>query len=706
MKYLFIAEKKSVMDSVQETYKLHRAEIVSRVGEIDFVELSGHVCRYLEPDEYPQWKGLKWSETDLPMLPNPFIVTTIEEPFWKKKYFLKVKEAINNNKYDGIIVATDADIEGNGIYYLLCEKLKLKNYPTLRFYEQSMTDKEILNSLYSMTDFYRNPRDIRMTEAYLLRSHADWYIGLNGTRALTVKTGVKLRVGRVKAPTLKLVYDNCKAIDEFIPHSDYLAKVLYFEGFSGVYCDINGPVSYASEQDAKDFIRSLNLASNAPIIKIEKKRVKTSPPKLYKLSTIQKEAGAKYNYDLKDTQDIIQSLYLHKLVSYPRTNGEYISSQKAMTFQDLLSAASRVPSLTSVINGITQEDILKVQKNPHVVNDKEVQKESHDALLPTEKTPDLTKLTQAEINIYEMICKRLVAQFLPDLIEEKTVLFTDIDGYSFKSTGTAIVERGWTELYDRQSKGELIPGSLSQGDILSIEDMIPYEKKSKPPTRFTSSSLGDAMENIAVYINDKALKQTMREAKGIGQPSTRGTIINELISSGYVDKKGKQNQLFITDKGKMYISAISKFTITDPVQTAKWESLFNDVREGNVLYRDAENQFIHYVNDFVKEVDALKIQKSQGNSHIYSKHKCPYCGKNILTFNWGYACEDSRSGCGFKVSSFNGKLKETDLDSLISKGVTRMIKSVSNSAKTGKSFDAKIKLNPVGSLYATAFEFK
>lgn len=704
MKYLFIAEKKSVMDSVLETYKKHKSDIISKVGEIDFVAVSGHVCRYLEPDEYPQWKGLKWCEVELPMIPQQFIVTNIEDK-QKKNIFLKIKNIIENTNYDGIIVATDADVEGNGIYYLLCEKLNLNHYKTLRFYEQSMTDKEILNSLYHMTDFYQYPRDVRMTEAYLVRSHADWLIGMNATRALSVKTGEKLRIGRVKAPTLKLVYDNSKAIDEFVPHSDYLAKAIYFEGFSGTHYDADGPVLYSTMQEAESFIQNLNHAGSAPVTNVQKETVKTKPPKLYKLSAIQKEAGSLYNYDLQHTLDIIQLLYEKQLVSYPRTNGEYISSQKAMTLPELLASASHVPSLSPIISGLTQADIKKVMNNPHVVNDKEVQKKSHDALLPTEKKPDLSKLSHDEIIIYEMICRRLVAQFFPDLIEEKTVLLTDISGYSFRSTGTAIVDKGWTVLYNRQSKGEIIPNFLSEDDVLSIEEMEAYEKKSMPPKRLTAAMLGDAMENIARYINDKTLKQTMRKAEGIGQPSTRGKIIDDLIKSGYMDQRGKTNQLFITDKGRLYIESLIQFTIIDPVQTARWETVFQDVREGNITYPDAEKQFRNYVLDFIREVDVLKIQNHINNLHTYTKHGCPFCGKRILSFDWGYACEDSRNnGCSFTVSSFKGKFKESDLDTLLTAGVTRIINGVTKS-KSGRSIDAKIKLNPPGSQYATSFEF-
>ena len=701
MKYLFIAEKPTVMNAVKETYQKHKTEIISKIGEIEFTALAGHVCRWLEPDEYPQWKGLKWAETDLPMIPDPFVVSYIPE---KVEIIKRIKNLLRQTKFDGIIVGTDSDTEGNGIFYLLREFLKLPSMRTLRYFESTLTDKDILRSLFQMTDFDRNPRDVQMTESYLVRSHGDWIVGMNATRALTVKTGEKMRVGRVKAPTLKLVYDNSKAIDEFVPHSDYLIKAMYAEGFTGYYCSKEGPVAYETQKEAEDFIRSMQSLKTATVLEIQRKNVKTEAPKLYKLATIQSEAGTKYNYTPQKTLDLIQSLYEKKLVSYPRTNGEFVSSQKALEFPTLLESVRTLPDLAPFVAHITDADIKRTQQNPRIVNDKEVQKESHDALLPTEKKPDLVTLSQDEINIYDMICRRLLGHFLPVLIEEKVILLADIAGLIFKSNGTSLVQKGWTELYNRKTKGEVIPASVVKNTALSIAQIEPHEKKSVPPKRLTEASLVEVMEHISKYISDKALRATMNAAEGIGQPSTRGTIISELIRSGYMESRTKANQLFITDMGKRYIESLKDFTITDPIQAAEWETMFQGVRNGTVNYHDAERQFHTYITDFVRGVEAMNIQPVS-HFQTYEKHPCPYCGKKIFKLKWGYACEDSRNGCGFKVSNFDGKVKDSDMDALLTKGVTRTIKNIAVSAKTGKAYDAKIRLEAKGSAHATKFEF-
>ena len=709
MKYLYLAEKPSVMRLVRDTYNKHKQEIIRQVGEIDFMALAGHVCRYLTPDEYPQWKDQKWNEIDLPMIPKPFAITKGDTKNCQD-ILAKIKEAIKKEHYDGIIVGTDSDVEGNGIYYLISKYLHLEKYKTLRFFERSLTEKEILDSLYSLTDFYRNARDVRMTECYIIRSQFDWLVGMNATRGVTVKCGELYRIGRVKAPTLKLVYDNSKAIDEFKPHSDYLVKALYDQGFSGIYCDDEGnPVLYGTQAQAESFIKDLqkNEVSSAAVTSVDRKNKKTPPPQLYKLSQLQGEAGSYYNFAPDQTLEIVQSLYEKQYVSYPRTDGVYISTEKAKSLPQLVEVISNVPTLSAFAASISPSDIKRVQSNRRVVNDEEVQKASHDALLPTENIPDFTKLSEDEKKIYDLICRRLAAQFFPDMVECKTVLFANAGDHSFKSTGSTVVDKGWARLYNRKVNAEAIPDDIKKGSILKINQFVPHEKKSVPPKRLTQASLVLAMENIAKYIEEKDLKKIMKDAKGLGTQATRGTIIHDLILSGYMESKTKSNLLYITDKGKRYIEALDGFSITNPIQAAKWESMFQGVKNGNVTFPDAETQMVEYTKEFIREVDKISsdhVVKNTGANNLTGL-TCPWCGRPIHQFNWGYACEDSRNGCGFTVSSYNGKLKDSDMKSLLSKGVTRKIKNLCHSAKTGKDYDAKLKLCEKGSTHATTFDF-
>lgn len=705
MKYLFIAEKADVMKKVEAVYKKHRAQIAGSIGEIDFVALTGHVCRYLEPREYPNWQGQKWHEMNLPLVPDAFAVTEIDNDF-KKKKIGGVKAALKDTKYDGIIVGTDADTEGNGIYYLLCQKLKLQKYKTLRFYEESLTEREILKSLSSMTDFYKEPRDLQMTDAFLLRSRFDWLLGMNGTIAVTRKAGTLFKVGRVKAEVMNIVYENSSACDHFMPHSDYEVHAIYQEGFQGVMSEGGKPVSFEKKEDAERYIAdNLGGKTRVKVAFVERKKVKTPPPQLYKLSTLQVDAGSKFNLSPQEVLDLVQALYEKGFVSYPRTDGEYISTQKAKELPALVKAAEKVPELAPFIQNFQKADLDRALSNKRFVNDEEVKKASHDALLPTAVKFDLDSLPPMEREIYTLICRRLVAQFFQDLEEEKTTLDAETDGILFHSTGSAVTEPGWTALIPKKSTADVIPRGLKKGDSLTVGSFTAHEKKASPPKRLTLATLVSAMEGISKFISDKALKKVFVQAKGIGTPATRGAIINDLITSGYIEAKGKNNLLYITDSGRDYIKALANLSIIRPEQAAEWESYFQAVKTGAMTLTEGEKLCFGYVYDMIAEVDKMPNPPRKAAPGKDTGHKCPYCGKLVLDGKWSYHCEGYKADCNFSVNKADGKFTEKHLDELLKKGKTKVIKKIVHSQKTGKDYDAAVVLQPKGSQYATAMDF-
>lgn len=687
-KYLLIAEKPSLMRTIEGTYRKHKTEINKTVGEIDFMALAGHVCRLILPSEYEKW-DTKWEEIELPMIPPVFKVDMIKE---KKSMIDDIKKRLKANFYDGIIVATDSDVEGNGIYYLLEQYLSLEKMKALRFFETGLTDGEVLKSLHSLTDYHTNPRDFHMTEAFKIRSHMDWLIGMNFSVGFSVKAGFTMRVGRVKVPTLKLVYDNSKAIDEFTPHTDFELQAIYEKGFKGTYITKEGPVRFETAEKAREFSKTLGKAGK--VKEITKKMVKTPAPQLYKLSDIQVDAGKQFGYDPTKTLSLVQSLYeTHKIVSYPRTDGRYISSEKAKELGFLLKAVTAVPELSAAASAVSAADIKRVTGDKRIVNDEEVKKASHDALLPTGKIPDVTKLTKDELNILTLIYKRLLAVFLPLLKEEKTVVIVDIDGNEFKTNGKVVVERGWTSIYDRKVADVELP-ILKEGDKLSVKEYTPDEKTTTPPTRLTQATLIDAMENIAKYIEDKEMKTIMKEVKGIGMPSSRAKIISDLIKSGYMEEKGKSKGLFITDTGKKYIENIKDFSICKPELTAEWETRMQHIKEGSETYKAVEQDMIQYVKDITKEIEKTEIKKASWKSNNETGFICPMCGKAIKKGKFGWYCAGKLDkSCAFAIPAAVAEKKLTDknVSDLLKKGVTSELKGFKS--KAGKSFSAKLKLN-------------
>lgn len=684
-RYLFIAEKPSLMREVEKTYKKHKSDIESTIGEIDFMALAGHVCRLLEPSEYPEWDE-KWKDIDLPMIPKTFKIDAIHD---KKKIISDIKKRVKEG-YDGIIVGTDSDVEGNGIYYLLEQYLGLEKMEALRFFEDGLTDAEILKSFHTITDYHKEARDVHMTEAFKIRSHLDWLSGMNFTVGFSVKSGFTMKVGRVKAPTLKLVYDNSIAIDNFEPHTDYELKAVYKEGFCGNYITKEGAVRFETEEKALDFGKSLGTLGK--VKSITKKTVITPVPQLYKLSDVQVDAGKQFGYDPTKTLNLIQALYeTHKVVSYPRTDGRYISTEKAKELPILLKAVSAVPELESYVKSITTADIDKVKKDKRIVNDVEVKKASHDALLPTGKIPDLTKLTKDEINILTLIYKRLAAVFMNPLKEEKTVLIVDIDGNEFKTNGKILVDKGWTALYNRKSTDMELP-PLLKGDPITVSRYETDEKTTTPPARLTQATLIDAMENIAKYIEDKDKKKIMKEVKGIGMPSSRAKIISDLLKSGYMESKGKAQSLFITESGKKYIENIKDFTICKPELTAEWEARMQHIKEGSESYEVVKLDMIKYVKEMVEEIENAKIEKSSWNGNKSTGLVCPICGNPVLNSKFGYFCSEKKNGCTFSIQNTiaGKKLTEKNLKDLCEKGKTGKIKGFQS--KAGKTFDAALKM--------------
>ena len=687
-KYLLIAEKASLMRSIEAVYNSHKKEINKNVGEIDFIALAGHVCRLVLPSEYEEWDS-KWNEINLPMIPNFFKVDAIAD---KKNIINDLKKKIKSNKYDGIIVGTDSDVEGNGIYYLLEQYLSMEKMEALRFFETGLTETEILKSLNSLTNYHTNPRDVHMTEAFKIRSRMDWLIGMNFTVGFSVKAGFTMKVGRVKAPTLKLVYDNSKAIEEFVPHTDFELQASYKDGFKGTYINSDGPVRFETEEMALKFTE--DLGKKGTVKSVTKKVTKTPAPQLYKLSDLQVEAGKKFGYTPAKTLSIIQALYeTHKIVSYPRTDGRYISSEKAKELPALLRAVEAIPELKTVAEAVSSSDVERGKKDKRIVNDVEVKKASHDALLPTGKIPDLSKLSTDEKNILILIYKRLLAVFMDPLKEETTTIIIDISGNEFKSNGKILLEKGWTSIYDKKNTDTKLP-LLEKGDKVQIDHYEASEKTTTPPVRLTQSTLIDAMENIAKYIDDKAMKSIMKDVKGIGMPSSRAKIITDLIESGYMeDKKGKSKGLYITDTGRRYIENIQNFSVCKPELTAEWETRMQHIKEGSETYREVEKDMLAYVKEITMEIEKSEIKKSGWNGSGITGFQCPLCGESIRKGKFGWYCSGKKENkCSFSIPTTLASkvITEKNVQDLLEKGITREISGFKS--KAGKTFSAKLKL--------------
>ena len=359
-------------------------------------------------------------------------------------------------------------MEGNGIYALLEKNLHLEKMKAYRFFETDLTDKGIMDSFKNLTDFHTCPRDVGMTQAFWIRAQFDWLIGFNLSVAYTVKTGMLMRVGRVKAPTLKLVYDNCKAIDEFSSKSSYLPVIQTKDPeMVATLVDEEGKdLAFPELEKAKELVRRLGPK---PCKENRKKEPKSLRSSCTNSQTSRWRQDRSTGYPPDETLQALQSLYeTHKVMSYPRTDGKHLSSEKAKEFSSLLRTVSAVPGMEPYLSSITPEAIKKTAANKRYVNDEEVKKSSHGALIPTGKIPDFSKMSEMEKNVCIMVYKRFLAIFLPDLVEEKRKYLLDVDGSLFVSRGSVIKDRGFTAIFDTKIKELRLP-DVSEGQKIGID---------------------------------------------------------------------------------------------------------------------------------------------------------------------------------------------------------------------------------------------
>lgn len=623
--YLFIAEKPSLMRDVKKCYEKHKREVVSKVGYIDFTALSGHVCTFYEPNDYEGWNG-KWDDVAYPIVPNDWGVKPINDN-WKKSALKKIKDTVGN--YDGVIVGTDSDVEGYGIYYLLETYLGLQDVYALRFIEHSLAEADILKSLFSMTDYHKDELHKRFVQSFIIRSRSDWLFGMNATRMMTLKLGTLMTIGRVKAPTINLVYQNSKEIDEFQAREYYQLYSDYGD-FQAVHCDEEGA---AVNFDKLGDLKKLQPPKDGMVTHVESTMTERPAPQLYDLSSLQIEAGQMLHLTPDEVMEIVQSLYeKHKVISYPRTQCRYVSSEKAKEFPAMLSKMAVFPELAGF--EVDGNAIKKVMKNKRIVNDAEVEKEAHDALLPTDKTPDLSKMTDREVAVCRLIYTRLLAQFMPTLKEEKTKLIIHHGDIPFMASGKRIQDLGWRQLYGPLRESVLPP--LEKGTAVTAKQFGPVARKTQPPRRLTQATLVSAMEHIANKIEDKTLRESLAGSKGIGTPATRHAVIADIIKRGYVeDRKG----LYITEKGKLYIESLRDIPIVTPEFAAVMDYDIKKIQRGEESFDVAWKNVLSRLQEMCDKIEAV----DQGQ--MMTQSRCPKCGELLRAAGRNYLCD----GCGNKI---------------------------------------------------------
>jgi len=699
LRALLIAEKPSLMRTIQNVYEKHKSKLNYTC---DFLAQAGHLMTLKLPNElvedygYFSWEHLPFNPEDNGGWKYKLIAGSGPSSTASKRYNT-IKKTLKDTKYDFIIHAGDPDQEGQLLVDIVLKELKVK-IPIKRYWSNDTTEGKVLDALKNLRD-YNEPMQQNLLKAAYGRQHSDYRFGMNLSEAASLKLRTRAAVGRVKTPILAIVCQREDEIKNFVPKTEYGVKAIYGKEFSGqlyVPTDDDGNEKeeesglkyFANKEDALSLISHLNKIAVVDIYK--KERIGTTAPKLFSLATCQIASG-KLGYTPNETLEIIQSLYEQGYVSYPRTDCCYISSKEDLGL--MLKSAMSISEFVPFVKTISKDDIEKVKGTKKYANDKELESHGHSALTPTAKKPDYNSLSKKQQDIYRLICRQFIAIFLKPLIQEKVTLITDVDGHKFKSSGKTLVSEGFSKIFDTNFTDTVIP-SYKKGDVIDVEEYDLSEKTSKCPTHLSETDIIQICEKPHKYLLDDKYKSLGKNLK-IGTPATRASIIDGLITRDkYLCKKkiNKKEILVPTESGRLLYENLKFCKICRVDLTGEWEERLEKVRRGELDFDIFEQSMIkdtsELVND-IKKADITPIGSSKKSFDTICV--CPQCGGNILSGPKGYFCSNwKEKSCkmgGFK-NICDSKLSDDEFIKLISgEIINKTIK------KGSSSWDQKIKYN-------------
>ena len=651
MKTLVIAEKPSVGRDIARVLGCKRqADGALEGGQYIVTWGLGHLVELADPEGYdPKYK--EWKMEDLPMMPEPFKLEVIGQT---AKQFKVVRNQIHRKDVGEIVIATDAGREGELVARLILKKAGTDK-PLKRLWISSVTDKAIREGFAHL----RDGREYEpLYDAAMCRAEADWLVGINATRALTCKYNAQLSCGRVQTPTLAIIAKREKEIREFVP-KPYYGLTAY--GTPAVTLTWRDEKSGSYRSFDKNRIASLEKAlrgKDGVVTEVKRTAKRTSAPLLYDLTELQREANRRFHYSAKETLNIMQRLYEnHKVLTYPRTDSRYLSSDIVPTLKERLRACGTGPYRKLAGRLLNQTFTAKAS----FVNDAKVS--DHHAIIPTEQFVSLEHMTIDERRIYDLVVRRFLAVLYPPFEYEQVSLTVDIGGEMFAAGGKTVKSSGWKEVYeadgddweDEETGRDLEAGkavreqklpSIAKGDHFTGLHFAITEGKTKPPAPFTEATLLSAMENPAAYMEsgDKAMAKTLGETGGLGTVATRADIIEKLFKSFLLEKSGED--IFLTSKAKQLLELVPE-DLRKPELTADWEMRLSKIAKGDLKRSAFMKDIRGYTVDLIGQ-----IKQGEGtfrHDNLTNK-RCPQCGKRLLAVKGKNSemlvCQDRE--CGYR----------------------------------------------------------
>ncbi|HFF3190414.1 TPA: DNA topoisomerase III [Bacillus cereus] len=644
-KSVVIAEKPSVARDIAKVLKCTKKGNGFLEGDKYIVTWAlGHLVTLADPEAYDN-KYKTWNLEDLPMLPERMKLVVIKQT---GKQFNAVKHQLIRNDVNEVIVATDAGREGELVARWIIEKAKV-NKPIKRLWISSVTDKAIKDGFNNLKPgkAYDN-----LYASAVARSEADWYIGLNATRALTTKFNAQLNCGRVQTPTVAIIAGREDEIKNFKAQTYYGIEAQTTDRLKLTWQDANGNSRSFNKEKIDGIVKSLDK-QNATVVEIDKKQKKSFSPGLYDLTELQRDANKKFGYSAKETLNIMQKLYeQHKVLTYPRTDSRYISSDIVGTLPERLKACG-VGEYRPLAHKVLQKPI---KPNKSFVDDSKVS--DHHAIIPTEGYVNFSAFTDKERKIYDLVVKRFLAVLFPAFEYEQLTLRTKVGSETFIARGKTILHAGWKEVYENRFedddvtddvKEQILP-HIEKGDTLTVKLLMQTSGQTKAPARFNEATLLSAMENPTKYMDtqNKQLADTLKSTGGLGTVATRADIIDKLFNSFLIEKRGKD--IHITSKGRQLLDLVPE-ELKSPTLTGEWEQRLEAIAKGKLKKEVFISEMKNYTKEIVSEIKSS--DKKYKHDNISTK-SCPDCGKPMLEVNGKkgkmLVCQDRECGHRKNVS--------------------------------------------------------
>lgn len=649
-KILVLAEKPSVGKELARVLGSHDRRDGYIEGSKYIVTWSlGHLVTLADPEFYgDQYK--KWDLETLPMIPPKMELVVIKDT---SKQFKVVKTLLHSPMVDELVIATDAGREGELVARWIIQKAGFKKKIS-RLWISSQTDNAIKEGFGKIRPAaeYEN-----LYQSAYCRAEADWLVGLNVSRALTCKFNAQLNAGRVQTPTLAIIVQRENEITKFVPKTFYTITA-NLKDFNVIWKDKATNQSRVFEKEKADAIVTKITGGTAKIIEVKKEQKSESAPLLYDLTELQRDANKKYSLTAKQTLNIMQSLYeIHKLLTYPRTDSRYLTTDIVPTIPERLKSVSAAGYATHV-NTIMKT---KITASKRFVDDSKVT--DHHAIIPTEQNVNYSRLTNDEKHIYDLVVKRFLAVLSPGFEYEQTSIKAQITDEFFYAKGKIVKSMGWKNIYSAAETEETEAESEEKEQTLpnvKFSDTFPVIKvntgtgKTKPPARYTEATLLSAMEHPGKFIENDEMRTFMDGTKGIGTPATRADIIEKLFNSNYIERRGKD--IFPLGKGVQLLELVPE-ELKSPELTAAWEQKLAAISKGTSKSQVFSTDIKNYV---VKLIGNIKVSSASYRHDNLTKEKCPNCDKFLLEINGKkgkmLVCSDRE--CGYRQNlSFTSNAK-------------------------------------------------